>query len=132
MKIAVATNGHTLEHTVAEKFEKSTHLLVVEMDDWSFEVYSKDSFPPPAELALVEIIIAKDCEAIITGSMERPSFEALAEQQITRYNGANYSARDALNLMEEYRLDYITTYEGELPMLHFHSSCGGHEHGEED
>lgn len=131
MKIAAAANGGTLEDLIAEKFEQSTHLLIVEMDDYSLEVYPRDNSFGSPESAMVRVIIEKDCEAVITGSIRQPSFDALVEMQVTRYNGAGHTVREALTLMEKYRLDFIRSFEGEpadFHMLRHHHSCDCSDH----
>lgn len=127
MKIALTTGGNTLESKVSEEFEESKYLLIVETDDLSFNFYPYDHKDP---VKMAKKIIECNCEAVITGSIEEAAFEELATAQVTRYYGSNYNAREALNLMEAYKLDYIRDYKGGegVHMHHHHHSCDCGEH----
>jgi predicted Fe-Mo cluster-binding NifX family protein len=125
MKIAVATNGETLENLVPEIFEESPCLLIVETDDMSYSVYQNQEDPKSLGLNLAQFIIEQDCEALISGSIESPAFEVLSGAQITRYFGAAYSAIDALDLMEDYQLEHIRVPNGAewVPHDHREGTC---------
>lgn len=111
MKIGISSNGTNLSHVVAESFEKSKYLLIVETDDSSIEVFeNKDLDSDRIELA--QKLIDHDCEAIITGSIEQPAFDVIAVAQITRYNGVGYNIKESLRLMDEYKLNFIKDFEG--------------------
>ena len=124
MKIAISTNGNTLESQVAEEFEKSTYLIIVDVDDFSIEVFENDPQRSGSGLEMVRIIKEFDCEALITGSIERVAFEPLVEEQITRYLGVGFTAKEALTMMEKYRLEIIRDYKGSLGILHKHPHGG--------
>jgi predicted Fe-Mo cluster-binding NifX family protein len=123
MKIAVAANGTTLDSLVAKRLEKCTHLLIVTMEDLSLEIFRNDC--AGNGITLAQIINEKDCEAVITGVIPQAPFEELAEKQVTRYCGADYTVKEALKLMESCRLDLIRNYEGEDTSFHMHrhGSC---------
>jgi predicted Fe-Mo cluster-binding NifX family protein len=127
MKIAIATNGNTLENLVAEEFEKSAFLLIVETDDLSYKVHPNEERIGGSGLAMAKKVIECDCEAAITGSIEQPAFDELAMAQVTRYLGANHRTKDALDLMEAYKLDIIRYYKGGEGMyydhIHNHHTC---------
>jgi predicted Fe-Mo cluster-binding NifX family protein len=131
MKIAIATNGNTLESLVAEEFEQSAFLLIVETDDLSYKVYPNEEHTDGSGLAMTKKVIECDCEALITGSIEQLAFDELALAQVTRFLGANHSAKDVLNLMEAYKLNIIRDYKGGEGMFHEHHhhtcDCGHHE-----
>jgi predicted Fe-Mo cluster-binding NifX family protein len=132
MKIAVATNGNTLEDRVSNEFESSTHLLVVETEDRSFEVYQNDIRSCKTGLEMAKIIKECDCEAVITGSIGQVAFEEIADAQITRYMGAGLIAKDALNMMENYQLSIISEYKGGEGLFHIHTHNGSCNCSEED
>jgi predicted Fe-Mo cluster-binding NifX family protein len=131
MKIAVAANGSTLEDLVPDAFEESPYLLIVETDDGSFEVYRNPEGQGGAGLAMTREIMKRDCEALISGSIEKPAFQELMIAQVTRYLAANCSAAEALRLMDANQLDFIRVPKGEVwdPHGHDHDSsrCEGHE-----
>ncbi|MHB8072437.1 hypothetical protein E4K67_07715 [Desulfosporosinus fructosivorans] len=131
MKIAIATNGDSLKSLVAEEYENSSFLLVVETDDLSFEVYKNAGCREGSELKITRKIIERGCEALICGSIEQADFEPITQAQVTRYYGAHYSVKDALNLMENYQLDIIREYKGGEGLAHQHDhltcNCDDHE-----
>jgi len=126
MKIAVTTNGNTLEDVVTGEYEKSTHLLVVETDDLSFRCFEKVTGDERG-IMMAELINQHECEAVITGTIEEPAFEVLAGYQITRYVGTGYSAREALTKMDLNELDYTTEFKGGEGRPHNHGAgiCDG-------
>lgn len=133
MKIAITANGNTLDNLVAEEFERSDFLLIIETDDLSYRVYANEELKSGSGLAMTKKVIEFNCEAIITGSIEQPAFDELAMYQVTRYFGANHSVMDALNLMEDYKLDIIREYKGGEGMAHeqHHYACNcGHDNEE--
>jgi len=129
MKIAIAADGATMDSLVPDNFEESAFLLVVETDDGSFEAFKNPEGQGGAGMAMTREILKQDCEAVISGSIEKEAFEELAAAQITRYMGASRSAADALNLMDTYKLDIIRVPKGEVydPDTHNHgpSNCEG-------
>lgn len=120
MKIALATNGNSLNSFVAEEYEDCSFLLVVETDDLSFEVYKNEGHRKGSELVITRKIIERGCEALICGSIEQSDFESIAQAQVTRYYGAHHSVKDALNLMENYQLNIIREYKGGEKLVHKH------------
>lgn len=130
MKIAVATNGETLEDMIVEEFEESTHLLIVETDDLSFEIHKNNIEKDKVGLGMTNIVKESDCEALIIGNIEQPAFELLADAQITRYRGAGYSAKDALVMMDNNRLQLIRNFKGGDETPHLHQNCSSNSHEE--
>jgi len=131
MKIALASKGATLDAPVAEMFETSPCLLMVETDDMSYEVFENPELENGLGLAMAEKAVESDCEALISGTIEAPAFEVLSIAQVTRYYGANIAGKKALDMMEAYELDYIRVPNGEVWEPHDHSQgtcdCGSHE-----
>jgi predicted Fe-Mo cluster-binding NifX family protein len=131
MKIAVAANGSTLEDLVPGTFEESPYLLIVETDDGSYEAFKNPEEGGGAGLAMTREIIKRDCEALISGTIEKPAFKELMIAQVTRYLAANCNATEALRLMDANQLDFIRVPNGEVWVPHRHdgdtSNCGGHE-----
>ena len=131
MKIAVAANGSTLEATIPDTFEESAFLLICETDDGTYEAFKNPQAKGSAGLAMVKELLKHDCEALISGTIEKQAFDKLMTAQVTRYLGANCKAADALRLMDENRLDFIRVPKGEVwtPYIHNNNAanCKGHE-----
>ncbi|BAE82669.1 NifB/NifX family molybdenum-iron cluster-binding protein [Desulfitobacterium hafniense] len=118
MKIAVTANGDTLESVVPDTFEESANLFIIETDDGTYEVFNNPEGQGGEGLAMTKEIIGRDCEAVISGSIEKAAFEKLSLAQVTRYMGAKYKIREVLNLMEAYELEYIRVPNGEVYVPH--------------
>lgn len=133
MKIAVAINGNTLESLVAEAFENSTSLLIVETEDMSYEGFENPESAGGSGLAMAKKIFEQDCEALISGTIEEKAFETLALAQVTRYFAAGQTAIKAIELMDAYQLGIIREYNGKewVPHDHSHGSCDCGNHDEE-
>jgi predicted Fe-Mo cluster-binding NifX family protein len=118
MNIAVAAEGKSLNSQVSEKFEKCLYLLIVNMNDLSITAISNDEL---SEENLVNEILKHDCEAVITGDIEKTAFDILADACVTRYYGVGYLAEKALESMENRSLKLIRNYDGT-------DNCGGNHH----
>lgn len=124
LKIALTTKGKTLESKVSKHFRTCAYLLVVETNDLSITIFPNDNDENiDAALKLTDIIIKQDCEAVITGEIERAPLNILADACVSRYTGVNLTVRDSLQLLEEQKLSII---RGE-PEEGSHS-CGDHCH----
>ena len=110
MFIAVTSEGKDLESQVSEKFESCKYLLIVEMENLNVEVIINNF--GQSSVALAEAIVAHDCEAVITGEIEQPAFDIIADACITRYKGNGNKSGDALQCMERYELELIRNVEG--------------------
>jgi predicted Fe-Mo cluster-binding NifX family protein len=120
MNIAVAADGESLGSQVAEKFEKSLYLLIVNINDLSIIAIKNDkSFGNSSGEKLANEVLKYDCEALITGDLELIAFDILADAGVTRFFGVGHSVQKAIQLMEKRSLKLIKTYDGR-------DNCGGH------
>ncbi|AKA67595.1 NifB/NifX family molybdenum-iron cluster-binding protein [Clostridium scatologenes] len=122
MNIAVAADGKNLSSKVSRKFEKCLYLLIVDMNDLNITVIKNDElFEDSYYKSLADKILKYDCEALITGDIEKTAFDILADAGVTRFLGFGYSVEKALEEMEERTLNLIRNYDGT-------NSCGGNHH----
>ncbi len=127
MFIAVAADGRDLSGAVSESLETCAFLLIVNMD--TGEVEALENSGDETGAALAALVLAHDCEAIITGGLHPAAFDLNADAQVTRYDGLGCSAGKALALMEQYRLKLIRNPEKtEECESHEETSCDGHLH----
>lgn len=120
MLIAVSADGKDLSGVVSEKFEESRYLLMIETDAMSCEAIEKKG----DALALARIIVDRDCEAVITGSLTPEIFNVIADACVTRYKGGGLTVAEAVERMDKNALDYIR-YSDE------HGTCPGEHSGGE-
>ena len=116
MYIAVAAEGNKLTDKVSQSFDLCKYLLIVNMSDMSVNAIKNESHFSEEELS--KKVIDFNCEAIITGNLNKTAFDILAEACITRYFGYGNSAGEALVLMEKNSLNLIRNLEGT-------NDCGG-------
>jgi len=119
MNIGIAVDGKDLNSIVSEKFKTCNYLLIVNIRD-NFLVESVEILGFKAiknqendlGFQLTKELIKYNCEAMITGELEPPIFNFIADACITRYNGTGYSANIALEMMEKRKLKLIRNTDG--------------------
>ena len=144
MHIAIAVNENNLKAIIPEKFEDAKGLMIVETDTMEVLDYipgrAVRGEAPPVEDGSeardwVEEMVRYECEALICGDMyDAHTFDAIAFAMISRYNGANYSARKATKKMLDYELEIIRDYVGGTGCgTHGDpANCAEHDHGFEE
>ena len=99
MLIAAAALGCTLDAAIAENYELSSHLLVVETETMEIvEVCEKQDDMGLSFLAALE---KHWCEAIVCGKIPREIFGKIAGLGVSRYNGAGLSVEAGLRGAED-------------------------------
>jgi predicted Fe-Mo cluster-binding NifX family protein len=128
MLTAVSADGKELSCAVSEHFEACPYLLIIETDDLaakteikSVQVLENDT--PADGVLLAQLIIGRDCEAVITGAFTPPAFNELADAGVTRYCGAGLSIGNAILSMDASTLPYIR-YADENDKCHGEHSGG--------
>ena len=109
MNIAVAADGESLESQVSGEFSQCLYLLIVNIgDDLSMTIVKlEEVLETTPEGYLAQKVLESNCEAVITGEIDQASYNILADAQVTRYLGAGYSVKDALELSEKRLLKLI-------------------------
>lgn len=123
MLIAASADGPDLTSAVSMNFETCRFLLLIETDTMNVEVFENNG---PDKMA--ETIVARDCEAVITGKFQIETFNILADACITRYSGYGFSVGEAMALMDGNTLGYIR-YADENDTCHGDHSGETHDHG---
>jgi predicted Fe-Mo cluster-binding NifX family protein len=118
MLIAVSAGGREPLSAV-KKFEACRWLLFVETDDMSIDAFRNDE-STSAE-ALAKMVVARDCEAVITESLTPETFNIIADGCVTRYCGTGLTLKEAVSRMASDTLEYIRYADKE-------DSCHG-DHG---
>ncbi|WP_373484171.1 hypothetical protein [Acetobacterium sp.] len=120
MKIAMTTNGKTLDSLISDNFDANQKFLVVKISDMSTEEIAISNDLTAADLA--QKVIDLNCEGIITGNfLSEKAFDLLADGCVTRYLGSGYSVAEAIKLMEKRTLPLIRNFEGT-------DKCSGDHH----
>lgn len=120
MNIAVAADGESLESNVSEEFEICKYLLILNMDDLTVKAFKNELVTGiQAGARLADEVVKHDCEALITGKIQPPAFNRLADACITRFFGFGISVKRSLDLMEKNKLKIIRNSDGT-------DQCSGH------
>ena len=99
MLIAAAAQGSTLDSLIPEKYELSSHLLIIETDTMEIiEVCEKQDDMAESFLAPLEKHWA---EAIVCGKIPQGIFAKIADMGISRYNGAKLTVSAGIKGAEE-------------------------------
>lgn len=118
MLIAAAVAGSGPNTYIAELFEESEQLWIIETDEnKAVAVYNRrdddGSF-------FAKQCYLHDCEAIVCGKLQQAVFEQIASKSISRYLGAGLEPFEAAKAAELNYLPLITDHIGG-------TGCGSHE-----
>lgn len=126
MLIAVSAGGRELLSAV-KKFETCRWLLFIETDDMTIDTVKNEA----GAKALAEMVVQRDCEAVITESFTPEIFNLIADACITRYSGTRLSVKEAITRMDKNTLEYIR-YADKDDTCHGDHSGGTCNCGEDD
>jgi predicted Fe-Mo cluster-binding NifX family protein len=110
--VLIAADGHTPTSPVAVQFETSPYFLIVPEKGGQYEEFS-NSGARFNQSAMLEFVLQNKIEAVITGTMEIGTFQALNANRIEVFTGVKGSVQDA---MKKFRKDQLVTYS-----WHYHS-----------
>ena len=130
MKISVATAGQEARSPVPGELKDAKYLFIVDVD--RFEV--TEVLPVPAEkpdLWCAEQTVARDCEAILCGKIDKDAFEVLAKASVSRYEATGLDATRAVKAMNAYTLPVIREYTGGPGCGGAHAARKRREQGED-
>jgi len=109
MRIAVTSDHNHLQGHVPDSFETSRYVLVIETDDCTLRSSRKCS----SAAELVAEILKANCEAVVCGrQIGKESFDPIADEGITRYDGGGLEVLTAAIRADRSRLEIIREYEG--------------------
>lgn len=99
MLIAAAAKGPGLDAPIPEKYEDSSHLLIVETD--TMEIVELHEKQDESGACFVSPLADSWCEAIVCGKIPREIFTKIADLGVSRYRGAGLSAEEGLKGAED-------------------------------
>ena len=99
MLIAAAAKGPGLDSIISENYEESSHLLIVETD--TMEIFSLLENTDGQGQCFVAPMADSWCEAIVCGKIPWDVFVQIADQGISRYNGAGLTVLEGLKGAED-------------------------------
>jgi predicted Fe-Mo cluster-binding NifX family protein len=129
MRIAAATDKNDVRGTIGQIFGAPGMLIFIDIDDNTLEIADVMCIEMPAQAAqAANRIVEENCEALISGTMDDETFELLAENQVTRYNGAGLVVLDAVEKMHSGMLSFFTHTQNEEGCGSTHAGQG-EKHG---
>lgn len=132
MLIAVSADGRETSSPVSGQFETCPWLLIVDTDDNAAKLTIR-SVEPLENTAgaqdLADTIIARDCEAVITGAMTPDLYDVFANACVTRYAASGLSVLEALESMDRNTLAILRDEDNKCQGDHSGSVCScGEDH----
>ena len=111
LKIALITDSCDLDSVISHDVSAGKYLLIVDAE--SGKLLRSIDRGENTDEQLSKIIVAEDCEAVISGPIEEVPFVILADEGCcTRYNGAGEPALLAVDKMNDYALPLLTDFIG--------------------
>lgn len=109
MKIAVTSQGDSLESPVDPRFGRAANFLIVDTDDGSFSVVSNEQNLQAAQGAGVQAsqtVASQDVGALVTGHCGPKAFRGLEAAGVKVFSGADgMTVRDAVEAFKKGKLD---------------------------
>ena len=116
MRTAVITDKDNLEGVIPELFSEGEYLIIYDDEVGEGEIiktFKRSEATEDGDMFFAKKIVESDCEVVICGQIEEGPFVIIADQgQVTRYNGSGKKAGDAIKMMENYELEFITDFIG--------------------
>ena len=99
MKIAISSQGATLESTVDPRFGRAKGFLVYDLDTNNFEYADNDqnlNIPQGAGIQTAQNVAKTGAQAVITGNVGPKAFSALNQGNIAMYLYTNGTVAEAI------------------------------------
>jgi predicted Fe-Mo cluster-binding NifX family protein len=98
MKIAVSSNGKTLDSQVDQRFGRCAYFIIVNTDDMSFEAFDNSSLAlgGGAGIQAAQFVASKGAEAVITGNCGPNAVRTLNASNIKVFVGQSGTVRDVI------------------------------------
>ncbi len=107
MKVAITTNGNTLDDALDSRFGRAPRFLIVDTDDNSFQVIDNAQgvgAPQGAGIQSAMTIAKTGVDAVISGHCGPKAFHVLSEAGIKVYNTDVMPVKEALKLLVDGKL----------------------------
>lgn len=98
MKIAISSNGTTLESNVDSRFGRCPYYIIydTESDDYRHAINKSSQATGGAGIQAAQMISDMKVESVITGNIGPNAFRVLSAASIKIYSGATGSIKDAI------------------------------------
>ncbi|MDY6790079.1 MAG: NifB/NifX family molybdenum-iron cluster-binding protein [Thermodesulfobacteriota bacterium] len=98
MKIAVSSNGKSLDSPVDPRFGRCAYFIVVETEDMSFEAFDNENLAlgGGAGIQSGQFVASKDVKSVITGNCGPNAMQTLSAARIEIFLGNSGTVREAV------------------------------------
>lgn len=98
MKVAISSDGTTLESNVDPRFGRCSYYIIynTESDDFKHVINKSGQASGGAGIQAAQMISDMNVESVITGNIGPNAFRVLSEASIKIYSGVTGSIKDAI------------------------------------
>lgn len=127
MKIAVSSNGKSLDSQIDPRFGRCAYFLIIETDDMSLEAFKNENLAlgGGAGIQSARFVASRGAKAVITGNCGPNAVQTLSAAGIEMFVGQNGGVRQAI---ERYRRGDMTSTTGANVADHY-GMGGGYAQG---
>ncbi len=110
MKIAISSQGNTLDSEVDPRFGRCAYFIIVDPDTMEWEALSNEAaqMGGGAGVKAAQLAADKGAEVLITGNCGPNAFQSLRAAQIRVFIGASGRIRDVIDHFQKGQLTEIT------------------------
>ncbi|MGD9395349.1 MAG: NifB/NifX family molybdenum-iron cluster-binding protein [Candidatus Thorarchaeota archaeon] len=110
-KICVTSSGPTLDSMVDPRFGRCAYFIIVDPETFDFEAVSNEAAMASggAGIRASQIVVSKDVEAVLTGSVGPNAFPALQDAGIKILSGVSGTVKSAIENYKTGSFQELTT-----------------------
>ena len=111
MKVAISSNGNSLDSQIDPRFGRCAYFLIIKTDDMSFEAFKNENLAlgGGAGIQSAQFVASKGAKAVITGNCGPNAVRTLSAAGIEMFVGQNGGVREAI---ESYKRGDMTSATG--------------------
>jgi len=112
-KIAIASNGKTLESQVDPRFGRCSYFLVVDSETEEFKVLTNtaDSMPQGAGISAAQLVVDQKVEAVIAGNFGPKAVNVLSQSGVKIYPVSGKTAKGVIKDFKAGKLKAVVSSE---------------------
>ena len=110
MKIAVTSNGKTLESEVDPRFGRASCFIIVDSETMDFNIIENENVAAAggAGISSAKVVIDAGAEAVLTGNCGPNAERTLSAASVKIYTGATGTVAEAVELFKNGKLTETT------------------------
>lgn len=103
MKVAISSNGTSLESSIDTRFGRCPYFIVYDTDSDTFSHLENQSRQAMggAGIQAAQMIVNEDVEAVITGNIGPNAYKVLSAASLNIYSGVIGTVKEALDLLKK-------------------------------